>query len=127
LFIKFMRERFDIYDVTGRKYAIKISNSILTAGLQKNMKPYRIRMGLSRHFDDLAVFAENDNRLGFSLDFGVNLKITDKIKYFVDGEYEFERLKITSYVDSYISRHRKYLSGKKFNTGGISVNTGFSF
>lgn len=85
-------------------------------------------MGLSRHFDDLMIFNNNkDNRLGFSMSFGINYRINNKINYFVDSEFEFEELHVASYISEHVSRHQKYLSGHKFNTGGLSINTGLSF
>jgi hypothetical protein len=126
-YFKYSREKFDIYDVKDNKYQIKISNSIFAVGLQKNINIIRFRMGLTKHFDNLMIFDMNDNRIGYSISLGYCYNLNNNFKFYIDSEYEYEELKVPIYYDYYDSRHRKYLSGKRFNTGGLTLSTSLSF
>lgn len=127
LFLKYVKAKIHVYDENYYHPHIEFSNSIFIIGLQRNIKTNCYRVGISKHFDNLGDASDNDNRIGFFISLGRYYRINKNIIYFIDAEFEFEDLHVPNYCAYSYSRHQAYLAGKKFNTGGISLDMGLSF
>jgi len=110
---------------------ISVNNHWFTFGFQKNYKTDNLkiygRLGFTYHYDDLSLSSSDDPRIGLQPSFGFCTKLVKNVNYFVEFDYEFEKLSVPSYLSVNYSRHQTYLSGKKFQTSGLQIKTGIAF
>jgi len=130
LFVQYLRYDFDVVDKLEMSGREEIAGSRLTIGLQKDIRLKKNmlygRLGLTKYYDDLAFAVSDDNRIGFHAGVGFNFRMSHYVSAFVETSYDNERLTVPDYRNSTYTRHQVYLSGKTFETGGISLQAGVS-
>ncbi len=129
VFLSYTQYHFEADDPSVLSGTEDIRGSLLSFGVQKSivLKPVTVwgRIGMSKHFDDLEVSNEDDNRIGLCFGLGLDYNLTRRCGVFSEVMYGFERLSVPEYVNCDYSRHQAFLSGKTFNTGGLFIKSGF--
>ena len=127
-FLSYTQYHFKVDDPSAFSGTEDIRGSLLSVGVQKSIVFKTVttwgRIGLSKHFDDLEGFNEDDNRIGFYIGLGLDYNLTDSFGFFIEVMHEFERLSVPEYVNCTYSRHQTFLSGRTFSTGGLFVQSG---
>ncbi|MEJ2628552.1 MAG: hypothetical protein P8078_08355, partial [bacterium] len=112
--------------------SFSVSSIWYTLGIEKNFilfgHNFYGRLGLTYHSDELLEFNSESPRIGIQTVFGYNFQLSPKLQLSLEMGYEFESVKESDYlIESPYDRHQYYLSGRRFQTGGIFISTGLGF
>jgi len=131
-YLKIQRYSFKVHDQLLQSDYEKISATWCTLGIVKSISVQRFyflaKLGLTYHLDKLSFSeSEDKSRIGFQPGLVIKSNISKKIKFFIEISYEYESMSVPMYMTYQYSRHQRYLAGKKFQTGGILIQSGISF
>ncbi len=128
IYFQLLRYEFRVDDPQG---SFSVSSIWYTLGIEKNFRLFNHdfygRLGLTYHSDELLEFNSESPRIGVQTVFGYNFQLSPKLQLSLEIGYEFESVKVSKYITELYDRHQYYLSGRRFQTGGIFITTGFGF
>jgi hypothetical protein len=128
IYFQLLRYKFQVDDPQG---SFSVSSMWYTLGLEKNFTLFNNnfygRLGLTYHSDELLEFNSESPRIGIQTVFGYNFPLSPKLQLFLEIGYEFESVKENKYITELYDRHQYYLSGRRFQTGGVFISTGLGF
>jgi hypothetical protein len=130
MFFKIQSYTLDIYESV---YERDITESAIwyTGGIMKEIDFEGVslfsKVGISYHSDELALIKTENSRWGFQIGAGMKRKISETVRFFLEANFDYEKLTIPDYRTFAYSRHNAFLSGQNFNTGGILFLLGVEF